>query len=188
MKTDVAKKRNSKKVYLPVLPLRNLVALPKSIIPVIVGREFSIKAVNAAFEKDKQIFVTAQKASNIENPSFDDIFHCGTRSQILQCVRMPNGTLKLLVEGIVRAQVVKQVEGKEFLSVESKDVRPIHDKKDDNENIALWRNLYNLFKQYVGLNEKVSEDVLSLFNEVKDLDFLADTVAVQMHFLSFKKA
>lgn len=166
--------------FLPVLPLRNLVALPKSIIPVIVGREFSIKAVDYAMTKEKQLFVTAQKTGEVERPTVSDVFHYGTRAQILQVARMPNGTLKILIEGIARSRLIEQADNNDFLAVIAQDLIPLP-LDEDNELKALWRNLHDLFKEYVNLNEKVSADLLGLFKGPHDLDYLTDTVAVQMH-------
>ncbi|MFH0898001.1 MAG: endopeptidase La, partial [bacterium] len=170
-----------KKQFLPVLPLRNLVALPKSIIPVIVGREFSIKAIDYALKADKHVFVTAQKTVDIENPGIQDIHHFGTKAIVLQSARMANGTLKILIEGVARSKIVDVVQEHEsFMGVMASDLIPIP-QESDTEVSALWRNLHALFKEYVSLNERVSSDVLNLFKEPEDLDYLTDTIAMQLH-------
>lgn len=165
--------------FLPVLPLKNLITLPKSIIPVVVGRDISIKAVDYALNANKELFVTAQRATEIENPTMDDLFHIGTRSSILQVERMQNGTMRLLVEGIARSEVVQVVRTDDFFGVLATDLIP-QQLPGTSKNVALWRSLVALFKEYVGLNPKLSTDVLSLFRGIEDLDYLADTVAVQM--------
>ncbi len=167
-------------VFLPVLPLKNLVALPKSIVPVGVGRDISIKAVEYAMRGNREVFVTAQKSIDTENPSLEDVFHVGTRAQILQVARMSNGTLKVLVEGITRSQMLEAVPAEGFLAVMAQDILPAA-VKNESELAALWRKLYDLFKEYVQLNEKATADVLSLFRGPEDLDHLTDTIAVQMH-------
>jgi ATP-dependent Lon protease len=167
-------------VFLPVLPLKNLVALPKSIIPVGVGRDISIRAIEHAMRGSKEVFVTAQTSMDIETPKPDDIFHYGTRAQILQVARMANGTLKVLVEGVVRSRIVEVVQSDEFIGVLAEDL-PSISVTDPAEQTAIWRNLYELFKEYAHLNEKASGDVLALFRGPEELDFLTDTVAVQMH-------
>ncbi|MBS1987617.1 endopeptidase La [Candidatus Dependentiae bacterium] len=167
-------------LFLPVLPLKNLVALPKSIVPVGVGRDISIKAVEYAMRGNREVFVTAQKSIDTENPSLEDVFHVGTRAQILQVARMSNGTLKVLVEGITRSQMLEAVPAEGFLAVMAQDILPAA-VKNESELAALWRNLYDLFKEYVQLNEKATADVLSLFRGPEDLDHLTDTIAVQMH-------
>lgn len=177
--------RRGEAVLLPVLPLKNLVALPKSIIPVVVGREISIKAVDAAIQVNKEIFVTAQKTSDIEVPTADDIFHYGTRAVILQVARVPNGTLKILVEGICRSRIIEVKTQEPFLHVIAEDLIPVT-LEDTADNLALWRNLYDLFKEYVHLSEKISTDILGLFRGIDDIDYLTDTIAVQMH-LSFEE-
>lgn len=172
-------------VLLPVLPLKNLVALPKSIVPVVVGREISINAVDAAMKHNKEIFVTAQTSINVESPTPQDLFVHGTRALIVQVARMPNGTLKILVEGISRSRMldVQQTEG--FIAVTASDLIP-YSLESNPENLALWRNLFELFKEYVHLGERIPTDLLTLFRSIEDLDYLADTVTVQMH-LDFKE-
>jgi len=170
-------------VFLPVLPLKNIVALPKSIVPAVVGRDISIKAVDVAMRGNKEIFVTSQKSMEIENPTPDDLFYYGTRAIILQVARMPNGTLKILIEGIVRSRIVEVKSTEGFISVMAEDLLSVP-LEQNSENLALWRNLFDLFKEYIQLSEKVSNDVLGLFRGIDDIDYLTDTVAVQMH-LSF---
>lgn len=167
--------------FLPVLPLKNMVALPKSIIPVVVGRELSIKAVTHALEQGgKEVFLTAQKSASIENPTYDDFYTLGTRGIIVQVVRMNNGTLKILVEVICRAKMIANAQGNEFLAVFAQDLPQVI-LEENPENVAVWRNLMGLYKEYATINEKVSTDILGLFRGVEDLDYFADTVAVQLH-------
>ena len=167
-------------VFLPVLPLKNLVALPKSIIPIIVGRDFSIKAVDFAMTANKQVFVTAQKSIDVEKPSVDDVFTHGTRAVILQVARMTNGTLKILVEGVARSRILDVTRTDDFLGVMAQDL-PTVDVDSETERTALWRNLFELFKEFVAMNDKVAPDIVHLFKGPEDLDYLADTVAVQVY-------
>lgn len=167
-------------VFLPVLPLKNLVALPKSVIPVVVGRDISIKAVEYAVQHNRELFVTAQKNTDVETPSASDIFDYGTRASVVQVARMPNGTLKILIEGIVRSRITEVQPAHEFIGVMAQDLMPMI-LPDSAETNALWRNLYELFEEYIHLNEKLSLDVFSLFRGPEDLDYLTDTVAVQLH-------
>ena len=164
---------------LPVLPLKNVVALPKGIIPVIVGRDISIKAVEHALKNGKEIFVTTQKKVDIENPTASDLYQIGTRATILQVARMPNGSLKILIEGITRAKVVAIESDTKFIGVKTFDLPSIPIEKEA-EVKALWRNLYNLFKEYVRYSDKVPQDVLSIFKGSQDLDFLTDSIAIQL--------
>ncbi len=168
-------------MHLPVLPLKNVVALPKSIIPVIVGREISIKAVEHALASTKEIFVTAQKSPNIENPTVKDLFEYGTRAIILQVARLPNGTLKILIEGIARSKIVEYDNSvTDFFAVHAEDQHS-NDRLTAAETKALWRTLNALFKEYAELNEKISQDILNILQDLEDLDYLTDTIAVQVH-------
>ena len=178
-KTAMQEHKKSTEYFLPVLPLKNLITLPKSIIPVVVGRDISIKAVDYALSANRELFVTAQKSTDIENPTMDDLFKIGTRSSILQVERMQNGTMRLLVEGISRAEIIRVERTDDFFGVVACDLlsAPL---TESSQNVALWRSLVALFKEYVALNPKLSTDVLSLFRGLEDLDYLADTVAVQM--------
>ncbi len=170
---------NGKPVFLPVLPLKNLVALPRSIIPVVVGREISVKAVESAMRTNKEVFVVAQKTMNAEQPTAADLFEIGTRGVIVQIAKMPNGTLKILVEGLSRSKAIEFKKEEGFISVMALDL-PTLPIQDASQNAALWRNIYDLFKEYVYLNEKLSADILGLFRGPEDLDYLTDTIAVQM--------
>ncbi len=163
--------------FLPLLPLKNVVAFPKSIIPVIVGRPISIKAVERAWAGNKEVFVTAQKLQDTTVPTIDDIFTYGVRAVILQASKLSNGTYKIFIEGVCRAKLedYKEVDG--VLEIASKDifVEPL---KQKSQNEALWRTLHGLFKEYIDLNNKVPNDILSVFQGLSDLDYLADTIAV----------
>jgi ATP-dependent Lon protease len=167
------------KSKLSVLPLKNVIALPRGIIPVIVGREFSIKAVEEALKNKKEIFVTTQKKTGAEKPKAADLYQIGVRANILQVARMPNGSLKILIEGIIRARIVEVIDEEEFISVFSQDLVSIPIEANA-ESKSLWRNLYSLFKEYVSYNEKVPSDLLSIFKGSRDLDFLTDSIAIQL--------
>lgn len=167
-------------LFLPVLPLKNVIALPKSIIPVIVGREISIKAVEHALKATKEIFVTAQKHPHIENPTINDLFSYGTRAVILQVAKLPNGTLKILIEGIARSKIVSIDESiTDFFAVHAEDQHSTG-VLTAAESKALWRGLNTLFKEYASLNDKISQDVLNILHDLEDLDYLTDTIAVQV--------
>ncbi|KKP24817.1 MAG: Lon protease [candidate division TM6 bacterium GW2011_GWF2_28_16] len=165
--------------FLPVLPLKNMVALPKSIVPVVVGRDISIKAVEFAAKNNKEVFVSAQRSESVETPMVSDLFDVGTRAIILQIARMPNNTFKILIEGICRAQIQAEQPGDGFLGVLVKDI-DAGIIQDSAKNNALWRTLYEDFKEYISLNEKISPDLLALFKGPQDLDYLTDTIAVQL--------
>lgn len=169
---------------LALLPLKNVVILPKSILPIIVGRKQSIQAVEYALKQNKALFITAQRDSKIEEPTEKDVFHFGTRSVILQVMRMPNGALKILAEGICRSEIVCIKRNDGFMGVEYKDI-PTTDLDETNvENEALWRQLKHLYETYAKLNEKVPEDLITVAKTAKEMDYIVDTIAIHIH-LSF---
>lgn len=166
-------------IFLPVLPLKNVIALPRSIVPVIVGRNISIKAVEFALKNKKEVFVTTQKSSDVQTPTEKDIFHYGTRAIVLQASRLSNGTLKVLIEGVCRARIKKVTKAEGFLGVLVEDL-PVAPLKKTIDNVALWRTLLDLFKSYIDLNDKIPADILTMFKDIEDFDHLADTAAVHI--------
>jgi ATP-dependent Lon protease len=169
--------------FLPLLPLKNVVLLPKSILPVIVGRNSSIKAVEDALKGTKTIFVTAQKDPDIEHPTPDNIFSYGTRSTILQVMRMPNGSLKILVEGINRAKITEYKEMDGFTGVFYEEVDTTRKTKTADFE-ASWRTFQTLYTAYSKLNEKAPQDLMTLGKTIEDIDYIVDTTAVHLN-LSF---
>lgn len=169
--------------FLPLLPLKNVIILPKSILPIIVGRQSSIQAVEHALQHDKAIFITTQKDHTVENPTHEDVFQVGTVATILQVMRMPNGALKLLVEGLHRAKIVNAVQGESFIGVYTQNL-PTTSLERTIEIEALWRHLRELYEAYIKLNEKLPTDLMNLAKTVQDMDVIADTLAVHMN-LSF---
>ncbi len=178
---DSLSEKNS--LLLPLLPLKNIIILPKSIHPIIVGRAISIKAVEYALNHDKSIFISTQKDQKVENPTEQDVFEYGTRATILQMMRMPNGSLKILVEGICRAKIIKAEQINGFLAVHCHDLPTINLEKTI-EIEALWRHLKKLYEAYTKLNEKVPLDLMTMAKNVEDMDAIADTLAVHLN-LSF---
>ncbi len=166
---------------LPLLPLKNVVILPKSIIPIIVGRASSIQAVEYALKKDKALFITTQKDSAVEVPTAADVFTHGTRSTILQVMRMPNGALKILAEGLVRSRMISATEQPEgFLSAECEDL-PTTGLKQTVELEAIWRQLKDLYTAYSELNEKAPADLAVTARNAEDMDYITDTIAVHIN-------
>lgn len=179
---DIPSEREKGK-FLALLPLKNVVILPKSIIPIIVGRKASIEAVEFALKNNKSIFITAQKDQSIEKPAQKDVFSYGTRSTILQVMRMPNGAIKILAEGIQRARIIQATNVDNFIGVFCEDV-PSNQGCDDIELEALWRNLKTLYHSYAKLNEKAPLDLMTITTAIKDMDQITDTLAVHIN-LSF---
>ncbi|MBN1549426.1 endopeptidase La [Candidatus Babeliales bacterium] len=167
------------KRLLPLLPLKNVVLLPKSITPIIVGRESSINAVEHALKHDKTIFITAQTHPDIEHPTLRDLYIHGTRANILQVMRMPDNTLKIVVEGICRSRIVGTETSEKFISVEFEDLPTIGLEKV-TELEAGWRYLKSLYISYVKFNEKAPIDLIAMVKSHKEMDYITDAVAVQL--------
>ena len=171
--------------FLAVLPLKNVILLPKSILPIIVGRPISIKAVNYAIANKKPLFITAQKDSSVENPTFDDLLEDGVRATILQVMRMPSGALKILAEGISRSKIVAQRNDQEFLAAECQDIATTN-VEQTVEVEAMWRHLKELYETYAKFSEKAPANLMSMTNSVYDIDAITDTLAVHIN-LSFEE-
>lgn len=176
---------HEKQHQLALLPLKNVVMLPKSINPIIVGRESSIQAVEFALKTDKLIFITAQKNPDVETPTEKDVFNHGIRATILQVMRMPKGALKILVEGICRAEIVSSKPLDGFLSVVCEDLSTTNCVKDI-ELEALWRQLEAQYSNYTSFNPKAPTELLANIKTVEDIDNMADTLAVHIN-LSFNE-
>jgi ATP-dependent Lon protease len=172
-------------LHLALLPLKNVVILPKSIIPIIVGRQSSIEAVEFALKNNQSLFITAQKNPKTENPTDHDVFEHGTRSSILQVMRMPNGSLKLLAEGMCRSKMIKTDHSLGFLSVYCQDV-PTTNLELTTEIEALWRQLKTLYTEYAKLNDKIPADLMANVKTSQEMDHITDTIAVQIKNLSFE--
>jgi len=168
---------------LPLLPLKNVVLLPKSIIPIIVGRSSSIEAVEHALKQDKILFVSAQKSPNTEQPTETDIYSYGTRAKILQVMRMPNKGLKILVEGICRAKIINSLRVQSFISVTFEDL-DLKGAIRTKEFEALWRHVKALYTQYTQFNDRAPQDLIGDVRTISDIDYSVDTIAVHLN-LSF---
>ena len=151
---------------LPVLPLRDVVVFPHMIFPVLVGRESSLRAVNHALEHEKMIFLAAQRSSVTEEPGAEDIYHEGTVAKIVQILKLPNGLMKILVDGIMQASVIRFMPNERFLEAECSTINQAVDM--DSELDALLRHTSTLFAEYVHLNRNVPSEVLVAFENTKD--------------------
>ena len=164
----------------PVLPLRDVVVYPHMVIPLFVGREKSIQALDAAMADNKQILLVAQKSADIDDPQTEEIHRIGTLSTILQLLKLPDGTIKVLVEGVDRAQVIHYMEDQEFFSAQISLMHAEEQEEDDKELEVLARSVTNLFEQYVKLNKKVPPEVLTSLAGIDEPSRLADTIAAHM--------
>jgi len=151
---------------LPVLPLRDVVVFPSMIFPVLVGRESSLRAVNEALERGKYIFLAAQRNSVTEEPGRDDIYHDGTIAKIVQILKLPNGLMKILVDGIMPASIRSFAANTKFLEAEL--AISIRTGEMDSELDALLRHTSSLFAEYVHLNRNVPSEVLVAYENTRD--------------------
>jgi ATP-dependent Lon protease len=163
----------------PVLPLRDVVVYPHMVIPLFVGREKSIRALDAAMQNDKKILLVAQKSADVDDPQIDDIHAIGTLSSILQLLKLPDGTVKVLVEGAERARISGFVSSEEYFAAEIQSIEWMGS-DDDREVEVLMRSLMTLFDQYVKLNKKVPPEILTSLSGIDDPGRLADTIAAHM--------
>jgi len=162
-----------------ILPLRDIVVFPNMIVPLFVGRTKSIKALEYAEKNDKEIFLVAQKDANIDEPNLDDIYNFGTVATILQLLRLPDGTVKVLVEGIERAKISHFVENQDFFEAYL-DKLSLTNYENDRETNALSRTAVSQFENYVKLNRKVPPEILVSLNQITDLNKLADTMSAHL--------
>ncbi len=163
----------------PVLPLRDVVVYPHMVIPLFVGREKSIRALELAMQADKRILLVAQKSAEVDDPTPEDIHGVGTLSTILQLLKLPDGTVKVLVEGGERARVLGYTETEDHFAAR---IEPMPERlaPEDRETEVLMRTVVNLFDQYVKLNKKVPPEVLTSLSGIDEPGRLADTIAAHM--------
>ena len=163
---------------IPVLPLRDVVVYPHMVIPLFVGREKSILALDQAMRAGKQILLVAQKQADVDDPSPQDLYRLGTIATILQLLKLPDGTVKVLVEGVERAKLDKLIATQYFAA----EISPLKDLEqyDEREMDVLSRSVISQFEQYVKLNRKVPPEILTSLAGIEQPGRLADTVAAHM--------
>ncbi len=159
----------------PVLPLRDIVVFPHMIVPLFVGRDKSVRALEDVMKDDKQILLVAQKNAAQDDPSADDIYKVGTVSTVLQLLKLPDGTVKVLVEGVQRAKITSYADNEDFFLAEGELIN--EDEGPTEELEALSRTVVSQFEQYIKLNKKIPPEVLVSINQIEDPGKLADTVA-----------
>ena len=162
----------------PVLPLRDVVVYPHMVIPLFVGREKSIQALDVAMRTDRRIMLVAQKQADVDDPKADDLYRVGTVATILQLLKLPDGTVKVLVEGVDRARIDRLTPG-EYYSAEI-ELMPDVETYDEREMDVMARSVISQFEQYVKLNKKVPPEVLTALAGIEQAGRLADTVAAHM--------
>lgn len=163
-----------KKIY-PILPLRDIVVYPKMIVPLFVGREKSIQALQNVAEGEQGIVLLTQKDATIEDPTSDDVYSVGTMGTILQLLKLPDGTVKVLIEGVERVKVKKFKAEKDYMAAEIEFVP--QDESQSTELQAMARAVISQFEEYVKLSRKIPPEVLISVNQIEEYGKLADTIA-----------
>ncbi|CNI25559.1 endopeptidase La [Yersinia frederiksenii] len=168
----------SERIEIPVLPLRDVVVYPHMVIPLFVGREKSIRCLEAAMDHDKKIMLVAQKEASTDEPGINDLFSVGTVASILQMLKLPDGTVKVLVEGLQRARITTLSDSGEHFAAQAEYLEsPV---MDDREQEVLVRTAINQFEGYIKLNKKIPPEVLASLHSIDDAARLADTIAAHM--------
>ena len=163
----------------PVLPLRDIVVFPHMIVPLFVGREKSVRALEDVMKDDKQILLAAQKDAAKDDPNHADIFSVGTIGTVLQLLKLPDGTVKVLVEGGSRARIIKYADNPAFFQAYAEPL--IERVVEPAEFEALTRTVVSQFEQYIKLNRKIPPEVLVSINQIDDASKLADTEIGRAH-------
>jgi ATP-dependent Lon protease len=167
------------RIDLPVLPLRDVVVYPHMVIPLFVGREKSIRALDVAMEADKQILLVAQKSPETDDPEANDLYEIGAVAQVLQLLKLPDGTIKVLVEGVSRAAITGYSEREGALTAQGRLLEPRFDRNERELEVTV-RSLLSLFEQYVKMNRKIPPELLSTLSGIDDPSRLADTIAAHL--------
>lgn len=177
--SDKDQSNSSVATEVPVLPLRDVVVYPHMVIPLFVGREKSIQALDTAMKDNKKILLIAQKSADIDEPGIGDVHEIGTLATILQLLKLPDGTIKVLVEGVKRAKVEDLHESGDFFVANYSELEEVSD-EDDREIDILSRSILNVFDQYVKLNKKVPAEILTSLAGIDEPSRLSDTIAAHM--------
>jgi len=172
------KKVRDSKFEIPVLPLREIVVFPYMVIPLFVGRQLSLKAIEMAMEGDREILLVSQKQAKTDNPEIDDLHEVGTVAEIMQLLKLPDGIVKILVEGTSRAQVLRYTETDDYFKAE---VEAYDDAEEKNlRTQALMRNVIGQFEQYIKLNKNVPIEIINVTNSVESPGRLADIIVAHL--------
>ncbi|MEQ5620305.1 endopeptidase La [Providencia rettgeri] len=191
----------SERIEIPVLPLRDVVVYPHMVIPLFVGREKSIHSLEAAMDHDKQVMLVAQKEASTDEPGVNDLFAVGTVASVIQMLKLPDGTVKVLVEGLRRARITSLTDNGEYFLAQAEYLATEQnsesehapydetaagsqssDALDEKENEVLYRTIVSQFESYIKLNKKIPPEVLTALHAIEQdqLDKLADTIASHM--------
>ncbi|NBX04340.1 MAG: AAA family ATPase, partial [Alphaproteobacteria bacterium] len=162
----------------PILPLRDIVVFPSMVVPLFVGREKSVRALEDVVRREGKILLVTQKNGGVDDPKESDIFRMGTIGNILQLLRLPDGTVKVLVEGVARAKIIDFTDHKDFFQVQAEIC--VEESGDPSETEAMFRTVLGQFEQYVKLNKKIQPETLGTVNKITNPSLLADTIAAHM--------
>ena len=167
----------NKKTF-PLLPLRDIVVFPGMVAPLFVGRKLSVNALNHVMTDDKKIFLVTQKDSDVENPNINNLYQCGTIAKVLQLLKLPDGTIKVLVEGLQRAHIKSMDNNKDFTSV---NVQVLNKKTVSNSKLkALTKIVLEQFEEYIKVNKKLPSDLLHNLKSVTDPVKISDLISVNL--------
>jgi len=184
-RNDDGKKEGRNPRSVPLLPLRDIIVFPHMVVPLFVGRQKSIAALEEAMLHDKSVLLCAQKKAKTNEPAPEDIFAVGTMGTIIQLLRLPDGTVKVLVEGKQRARVKRFLDSEKFLLVEAEDIEETSEKTVELE--ALMRSVQSTFEAYVKLNKRIPPEMLTSVSSIDDPARLADTIVAHLSLKLFDK-
>ena len=166
------------KKTIPLLPLRDIVVYPGMVAPLFVGRKLSVNALNHAMTDDKKIFLVTQKDSEVENPKINNLYQSGTIAKVLQLLKLPDGTIKVLVEGLQRANIKNLYNNKDFTSV---SVRILNKKNTSSSKLkALTKIVIEQFEEYIKVNKKLPSDLLNNLKSISDPVKISDLISVNL--------
>ena len=175
----------SKNEFLPLLPLRDIVVFPGMIVPLFVGRDKSIKALNEVMKTNKKIILVAQKNAEIDDPTIEDLYSFGCESKVLQLLKLPDGTVKVLVEGLERIKILECKDGSEYIICKTEIVK---DKTESKENLlALGIAIVRKLEKLSNLNKRISIELMTSIKDLKDPSKIADHIAAQLNISIFEK-
>ena len=162
-------------IQVPLLPLRGLLVFPSMVLHLDVGRDKSIAALEKAMMDNQHIFLATQKKVSLDDPEPSDIFNVGTLAKVKQMLKLPNGTMRVLVEGISRGEILRYTESQDEFLVEIENLEETHGEKHEEE--ALMRSLLEQFKQYIKLSRKLTDETYATVSDIEEPGRLADLVA-----------
>ena len=171
--------------YFPLLPLRDIVVFPNMVIPLFVGRDKSIKALNEVMKTNKKIILVTQKNAEIDDPKPEDIYSIGCESKVLQLLKLPDGTVKVLAEGLQRVKILEYKKDKEYLESSVEIVE--NEIKNKEDSLAFAIAMVRKLEKLTNLNKKLSFELMTNLKELKDPSRISDHVAGQLNISIFEK-